>query len=153
KTDRSFKVHAEIFNTENHKNYILANDIENVYFGELINETFIFTNKNETLKFYSQQIDSTIVLTALLSKIKEKTTINNRTVYTKDLYSTAMQFKQTNRKLAIAFNKKKNIDLVTSMVLTGNKILLKGTANTIKRAQKRRLKYHPQFENAREKAF
>ena len=150
KTDRSFDMEPDIFNTELHKNYVFANDLENVYFGIMKQNAIVFTNKNETLTLQMTPRDNNAcdyIISTLLSKTKDDTPINNQLVTLRDVYSIPIRFIKSKRILAIQENKKTELDTVKTIGLNGKRIILKGNTQSIEGSQKRRLKYHPNFND------
>ncbi|AUC81477.1 hypothetical protein [Lacinutrix sp. Bg11-31] len=150
KTDRSFDIEPDIFNSEAHKEFVFVDDLENVYYGILDKNSIIFTNKNEILKFeIAPREDSSCNyrISTLLSNSKEDpTVINNRLISLQDIYSVPLQFIKSERVLAIKENRKYELDSLQTIKLTGKRIVFKGKRDSIRRSQRKRLKYHPEFD-------
>jgi len=148
KTDRSFDLEPDIFNTKAHKNYVFANDLENVYFGLQKQNTIFFTNKNETLTFeMTETINNSCAYTisTLHSKTKDDSPINNKLVRLSEVYSIPIRFMASKRILALQPTKEITLDTVETINLNGKRIIIKGKRNSIDGSQRRRLKYHPEF--------
>ncbi|WP_452224418.1 hypothetical protein [Lacinutrix chionoecetis] len=149
KTDRSFDLTPDIFNTEAHKDYIFASDIENIYFGVVANNNMVFTNKNETLTFDLLPQSATacdFVIATLLSKTKDDTPINNRLVTLDAVYSEPIRFVASKRNLVMHVKKADTLETIKTIDLTGKQVLFNTGTNYISRSQRRRLKYHPEFD-------
>lgn len=149
KTDRSFDIEPDIFNSEAHKNYVFVDDLENVYFGILEESTIVFTNKNEILKFEIVPRNNTscdYIFNTLISNTKDATVINNQTVNLNDIYSVSMRFIESERILAIKESRKQTLDTLQTISLTGKRIVFRGKLDSVKRSQRKRLKYHPEFD-------
>jgi len=148
KTNRSFDKTPDIFNTEAHEDYILVNDLENVYFGKKTNEGLVFTNKNETLSFYTKPNTKPckIAITSILSKGNVINEINNVEVVIANIYNVPFEFNLTNRIIAIKVKNGTNYDIVNSIALNKTKVRFNGTISFIEGSKRRRLKYHPRFD-------
>jgi len=148
KTNRSFDKTPDIFNTEAHEDYVLVNDLENVYFGKKTKENIIFTNKNETLILYleSKTKPCKIAIASILSKGKVENEINNTTIALGNIYDVPFEFNLSNRVLAIKEKQSNNFDIVNSIELTKSKVRFNGNIDFIEGSKRRRLKYHPKFD-------
>jgi len=140
--------HQDIFNTKAHEDYVLVNDLENVYFGKKTDKSLEFINKNETLTFYTKPDTKfcKIAVTSVLSKGNEINGINKNEISINNVYNIPLEYNLTNRVLAIRVKNSNNYELVNNIELNKTKVRFNGPINFIEGSKRRRLKYHPEFK-------
>ncbi|MCG2419400.1 hypothetical protein K8089_10225 [Aequorivita sp. F47161] len=143
KSDKYIQRNRGIFNDTLYKKYIMASDIEYVYFGKITNSNKInFVNPIENLSFSfkngSEKCE--FILDSIYSQTAVKNTISNQHLKMKNLFNVEIQFLESNRKLVV---NKKNLDTINTLVLKENRMFFNGKNNSVNLSQRKRLKYHP----------
>ncbi len=161
RSNRDIHENRGIFNDTTYRNYIFVNDFEFVYFGKLEvlkdrpKDTLkiTFHAPDEILSFRLKQVheDWLFLVDSIHSDAAVKSVISNKKISMLNLFSVNIQFIKTDR--VIAYRGKgikgwEDIELVTTLDLVGRKMNFKDhNGNVLKDlSQKRRLKYHPDFE-------
>ena len=145
KSDKDIRENRGIFNDSLYQHRIFVEDFEYVYFGSLTNGVEInFVNAEENLSFKLK--DDTVacrfVVDSIHSETDVKNTISNKKISMLELFSVPIQFLKSDRTLAY---RRKNPAAISSLELTGTKLIYSGEAAIHTMSQRLRLKYHPGF--------
>ncbi len=145
KSDKYIRRNRGIFNDSLYKNYIMASDIEYVYFGKMKQSGSLnFVNPTEDLSFYFRQDaeNCRFVIDSIYSQTVIKNSISNKHLKIFDLFNVEIQFLESDREIIIS---KKERDTVQSMVLRDGRMYFNGKAKRVNLSQRSRLKYHPVY--------
>lgn len=147
KINRSFDSTPDIFNTEAHEDYVLVDDLENVYFGKKTKESLNFVSKNENLTLFiaPESKSCKITITSILSEGKVAKSIKNKKIEINEIYNVAVDFNLTNRTLVLKNKQSSNFEAIDNIQLTKHKVRFNGVLSFIE-GSKRRLKFHPNFD-------
>lgn len=148
RSDKSLKEDRGVFNDSLYQKYIFVSDFEYVYFGSMTNNIEInFINAKSELAFQLKPVaeDCRFVVDSIHSITDEKNSISNKKISLNELFSVPLQFIRTERKIAY---KRSNPQLITTLSLTGTKMLFQGETEVHALSQGRRLQYHPDFRQA-----
>ena len=145
KSDKDIRENRGIFNDTLYQKHIFVEDFEYVYFGSLTNGVEInFVNAEENLSFKLQ--DETVacqfVVDSIHSETDVKNTISNKKISMLELFSVPIQFLETDR--TVVYKRKKPV-AISSLELTGTKLIYSGESAVHTMSQRLRLKYHPGF--------
>jgi hypothetical protein len=143
RSDKYIQRNRGIFNDTLYKKYIMASDLEYVYFGKIINSDKIdFVNPTENLSFTFKDDSENcrFILDSIYSETAVKNTISNQHLKMADLFNVGIQFLETDRKLVVS---KKDLDPIKTLVLKDNRMFFNGENKSINLSQRNRLKYHP----------
>jgi hypothetical protein len=145
KSDKAIRENHGIFNDSLYQKHIFVEDFEYVYFGNLQNSHEIsFVNAEENLSFKLQAVPEVcrFVVDSIYSETDIKNTISNKKISMLELFSVPIQFLETDRTLVY---KRKKPFAISSLELTGAKLIYSGESATHTMSQRLRLKYHPEF--------
>ncbi len=143
KSDKYIRRNRGIFNDSLYKKYIMASDIEYVYFGKMKQSGSLnFVNSNEDLSFYfrADPKNCRFVIDSIYSQTVVKNSISNKHLKISEMFNVEIQFLETDRKIVIS---KKDRDTVQSLVLKDGRMHFNGKAKKVNLSQRSRLKYHP----------
>jgi len=148
RSDKSLKEDRGVFNDALYQKYIFVTDFEYVYFGSMKNQLEInFVNAKSELAFRLKSVPEAcrFVVDSIHSITDEKNSISNKQIGLNTLFSVPLQFIKTDRKLAFKPSKPQ---LITTLSLTGTKLLFQGETEVHALSQGRRLQYHSAFREA-----
>ncbi len=138
-----------LFNAPLYKDFILVNDIESIYFGELYQgRALSFYAPDEILNFTINptKVPDGFKVDSILSISGGHNQINGEPIKISKLFGIDISFIKTDRQLGYK-KRKQEIVLIGLLELNGRRIAFKTLNNEVKHelSQAKRLKYHPDF--------